>query len=143
MFNLSVREVMSPAQGRTLSPDATVSAAAQVMAEMNIGAIVLVENEHVVGIFTERDALYRVIARGLDPKTTPVADVMTRDPRTIDPGKSYGHALVVMQENGYRHVPVIENGKPIGILSSRNAMDPELEEFASEAQRRKHLREEP
>ncbi len=142
MFNLSVREVMSPAKGRTLAPESTVSAAAQLMARMNIGAVLVVEHGRLVGIFTERDALYRVIARGLDPRSTPVADVMTRSVRTLDPGKSYGHALVVMQENGFRHVAVIEDGVPIGIVSARNAMDPDLEEFASEAQRRKHLREE-
>jgi signal-transduction protein with cAMP-binding, CBS, and nucleotidyltransferase domain len=61
----------------------------------------------------------------------------------VDPDKSYGYALLIMQENGVRHVPVIENGKPIGIVSSRNAMDPEMEEFVSEAQRRKHIREMP
>ena len=62
------------------------------------------------------------------------------EPQTVDPDKSFGYALLMMHEQGFRHVPVIENGKPIGIVSSRNALDPDLEEFVSEAQRRKHIR---
>jgi len=125
----------------TLSPDATVSQAAELMAKKNVGAVMVVEQERLTGIFTERDALFRVIARGLDARTTRLFEVMTPKPRTVDPHKSYGYALVMMQENGFRHAPVIENGRPIGIVSSRNAMDPELEEFVSEANRREYIRE--
>lgn len=139
MFNLSVRSVMDKDKTLTLGPGATVSEAALQMAEKNTGAAMVVDGERLVGIFTERDALFRVIARGLDARRTQLADVMTPDPKTIDAGKSYGHALVMMQENGFRHAPVIDNGKPIGMISSRNAMDPDLEEFASEVQRRKVL----
>lgn len=125
----------------TLSPDTTVSQAAVLMAKKNVGAVMVVEEERLTGIFTERDALYRVIARGLDARTTRLLEVMTPKPRTVDPHKSYGYALVMMQENGFRHAPVIENGRPIGMVSSRNAMDPELEEFVSEANRREYIRE--
>jgi CBS domain-containing protein len=93
-----------------------------------------------VGIFTERDAVFRVVARGLDTRTTRLFEVMTPDPRTIEPDKPFGYAMLVMQENGHRHLPVIEDGKPIGIVSSRSAFDPELEDFVSEAQRRIHYR---
>lgn len=122
-------------------PDTTVSKAAELMASKNVGAVMVVDNERLVGIFTERDAVFRVIARGRDTRTTQLADVMTVDPKTVDPNRSFGYALLMMHENGFRHVPVIENGKPIGIVSSRNAMDPDLEEFVSEAQRRKHIQE--
>jgi CBS domain-containing protein len=111
------------------------------MAKKAIGAVMVVEQERLIGIFTERDALFRVIARRLDPHTTKLADVMTTTPRTVEPTASYGYALLMMQENNFRHTPVIENGKPIGIVSARNAMDPELEEFASEANRREHIRD--
>lgn len=141
MLNLLVREVMDQDHAHALAPNVMVNVAAQFMATENIGAIMVVDEGKLVGIFTERDALYRVIARGCDPHTTPLSEVMTPQPFTIAPNKTYGHALVLMQENGFRHVPVMEDGKPIGIVSSRNAMDPELEEFASEAQRRKFLRE--
>jgi CBS domain-containing protein len=93
-----------------------------------------------MGIFTERDAVFRVIAKGLDPTTTRLADVMTVEPITLSPEKSYGHALLLMQENGFRHVPVVQNGVPIGIISSRNAMDPEMEQFVWEERRRVHYR---
>jgi CBS domain-containing protein len=122
------------------SPETTVSAAARLMADMNVGAIMVVDNDHLVGIFSERDAVFRVIAQGRDSKNTTLADVMTADPKTLEPGKTYGHALLLMQENGFRHVPVVENGRPIGIISSRNAMDPDLEEFVFEARRREHFR---
>lgn len=124
----------------TAPPDTTVSAAAQMMATRNVGAVMVVEQERLIGIFTERDAVYRVIARGLDAQTTRLAEVMTVSPRTVDPDKSYGFALLMMHENGFRHVPVIENGKPIGIVSSRSALDPDMEEFVSEAERRKAIR---
>ncbi|TAK45782.1 MAG: CBS domain-containing protein, partial [Betaproteobacteria bacterium] len=56
------------------------------------------------------------------------------------PDELFGHALLVMHENGFRHMPIVENGEPVGIVSSRKALDPDLEEFISESQRRKHLR---
>lgn len=141
MFNLLVSDVMQRETALTLSPDVTVSAAATQMAQRNIGAVMVAENDRLVGIFTERDALYRVIARGLDVHTTPLAAVMTPHPHTVEPTRTYGYALVMMQENGFRHAPVTKDGRPVGIVSSRNAMDPELEEFASEVNRRKFIRE--
>jgi CBS domain-containing protein len=131
---------MEPKKALALSPDTTVSKAAKLMARMKIGAVMVVDQECLVGIFTERDALFRVIARGLDAHTTKLSEVMTPEPQTVGPNKSYGYALVMMQENAFRHAPVVENGKPIGIVSSRNAMDPDLEEFVSEANRREHIR---
>ena len=83
--------------------------------------------------------VFRVVARGLDARAARLADVMTRAPHTVDPDKRFGYALLLMQESGFRHLPVMEDGKPIGIVSSRSAMDPELEEFVSEAHRRKHF----
>ena len=55
-------------------------------------------------------------------------------------GGAFGFALLMMHENGFRHVPMIENGRPIGIVSARNALEPDMEEFVSETQRRKHIR---
>lgn len=140
MFDLLVKDVMERKNALALPPETTVSKAAELMAKKKTGAAMVVEQERLIGIFTERDALFRVIARGLDARTTRLADVMTAEPQTVGPGTSYGYALVMMQENGFRHAPVVENGKPIGIVSSRNAMDPELEEFVSEANRREHIR---
>ena len=140
MFSQRIRSVMERKKLLTAPPDTTVSKAAKLMANKNVGAVMVVENELLIGIFTERDAVFRVMAQGLDAKTTRLADVMTAAPQTVDPDKSFGFALLMMHENGFRHVPVIENGKPIGIVSSRNALDPDLEEFVAETQRRKHIR---
>jgi CBS domain-containing protein len=121
------------------APQTSVSEAARLMADKQVGALLVVEGEQLVGIFTERDALFRVIAPGRDPNSTPLADVMTPNPKTVAPEKSFGHAMLVMHENGFRHMPVIEDGKPIGIVSARDALDPDMEEFVSEERRRKHL----
>ena len=142
MLALSVKEVMERNKALTLPPETTVGKAAEIMAKNQTGAVMVVDGERLVGIFTERDALFRVIARGLDPRATRLVDVMTAGARTVRPDDSYGYALVLMQEGGFRHAPVVENGKPIGIVSSRNAMDPDLEEFASEVNRREHIRKE-
>jgi CBS domain-containing protein len=123
----------------TVSPEITVSEAAKLMAKRKVGAVMVVERQRLVGIFTERDAVFRVIARGRDARTTRLAEVMTTAPHTIDPDKSFGYALLVMHENGFRHVPVIENGKVIGIVSARDALDPDLEEFVVEARRRRQI----
>lgn len=141
MFDLLVKDVMEPKKALTLPPETTVSEAAILMAKKKAGAVMVVEQERLVGIFTERDALFRVIARGLDASATPLSKVMTTEPKTVGPGMSYGYALLIMQENGFRHAPVVENGKPVGIVGSRNALDPELEEFASEASRREYIRQ--
>ena len=131
MFSQRIRSVMERKKLLTAAPGTTVSQAAKLMAKKNVGAVMVVEKELLVGIFTERDVVFRVIAEGRDSLTTRLAEVMTAAPHTVDPDKSFGYALLMMYENGFRHVPVIESGKPIGIVSSRNALDPELEKFLS------------
>ena len=140
MFDQPIKNVMEQKKFLTALPQTTVSDAARLMASKNAGAILVLANDSLVGIFTERDVVFRVIAKGLDAKTTQLSQVMTAAPKTLGPGKSYGHALLLMQENGFRHVPVVENGRAIGIISSRNAMDPDLEEFVSDERRREHYR---
>jgi CBS domain-containing protein len=116
-----------------------VSAIAKRMARKKVGAVLVVEGKRLVGIFTERDATFRVIARGRDPRKTTLGDVMTREPKTVAPQESFGYALHVMHENGFRHLPVVESGEVVGIVSARSALDPDLEEFVSEAQRRQYF----
>lgn len=140
MFDQPIRNLMERKKFLSASPETSVSQAATLMVKNNVGAVLVVLGERLIGIFTERDALFRVIAQGLDPELTPLSEVMTRDPKTLEPGSSYGHALWLMQENGFRHVPVVENDHPIGIILSRNPMDPDLEEFVSEQRRRLHYR---
>ncbi|MCX7249542.1 MAG: CBS domain-containing protein [Burkholderiales bacterium] len=140
MFSQTIKNVMDPNRFLTAAPDQTVSDASSMMQTRNVGAVLVIADGKLMGIFTERDAVFRVIAKGLDPTTTRLAGVMTVEPITLSPEKSYGHALLLMQENGFRHVPVVQNGVPIGIISSRNAMDPEMEQFVWEERRRVHYR---
>ena len=140
MFSQRIRSVMERKKVLTASPQTSVSDAAQMMARKKVSAVMVVQDRRLVGIFTERDAVFRVIARGLDPDATRLAEVMTATPKTVAPDETFGYALLMMHENGFRHVPVIENDEPIGIVSSRNALDPDMEEFVSEAQRRQHIR---
>lgn len=139
MFDESVRNVMQPRKFLTAAPETLVREAAKRMAARNVGAILIVKDGRLIGIFTERDMLVRVVAPGLDALATRLADVMTRAPQTVDPDDTLGYALLMMHKKGYRHLPVVQEGKPIGIVSSRSAMDPDLEEFVSESNRRKRI----
>ena len=139
MFGQTIRSVMEQKKLVSASPDTTVLRASEMMARRKVGAMLVVENDRLAGIFTERDALFRVMAKRLDPATTTLAEVMTTSPMTVTPDKSFGYALIVMHDNGFRHLPVVENGKLIGIVSARNALDPELEEFVSESRRREQI----
>jgi CBS domain-containing protein len=141
MFSTHVRELMDARKLLLAPPTATVRQAAESMAERGAGAVLVVDGERLVGIFTERDIVFRVVARGLDSSTTQLAAVMTPEPLTIGPEKTYGRAMMLMHERGFRHLPVVIDGKPVGIVSSRNALDPALEEFVFEERRRKHLQE--
>lgn len=142
MFDVSVKDLMETQKLIVLPPDAVVSDAARGMASRKTGAVLVVDKAQLLGIFTERDAVFRVLAQGLAAHTTPLHAVMTPTPATVAPHAAYGHALLIMQEGGFRHLPVVDAGKVIGIITARNAMDPELEDFVSEVRRREHFREE-
>jgi len=141
MFYQTVRTLMDPRKLILVPGSMTVREAAKLMKSKRYGAVLVTEGDDLLGIFTERDAIFRVIAVGLDPETTPLVDVMTKEPKTITPDKTFGHAMLMMHEGGFRHVPVVEDGKLVGMVSSRNALDPDLEEFVFEEHRRKRLLE--
>ncbi len=140
MFRERIRNVMKGEKLLTASPQTTVAEAARMMAGSGVGAIVVVDDGALAGIFTERDALFRVIAQGREAQATRLAEVMTTAPMSIDPDKTFGHAQQLMNTHGFRHVPVVEDGKTVGIVSARDALDPEMEEFVCEANRRKAIR---
>lgn len=140
MFSVRIRNMMELEKMVTASPQTTVADAARLMAGGAVGAVMVVDGETLTGIFTERDAVFRVIATGLDARSTRLAEVMTPSPLCVDPERSFGYALQLMHEHGFRHVPVVEDGKPIGIVSARDALDPEMEDFICEAQRREGIR---
>ena len=143
MLGLPIKSVIEPRKLVVAAPDTSVSEAARLMKQGKVGALLVVEKGLLIGIFTERDALFRVMAGGLDPDSTLLRDVMTRDPTTVTPDESFGYALLLMHENGFRHAPVVEQGRPVGVVSARHALDPDLEEFTAEAERRKAIRRKP
>jgi CBS domain-containing protein len=142
MSHRLIRDVIAGQRMVSATPQTTVSDAARLMKQVNVGAIIVIGDAgHLAGIFTERDALFRVVAEGRDPQSTRLGDVMTRHPQTVHPDKPLGHALHMMYEGGFRHVPVVENDRPIGMVSARDALGPELNDFESELEQRRHIRE--
>ncbi|MEX2482079.1 MAG: CBS domain-containing protein [Gammaproteobacteria bacterium] len=129
MQTRTIRHIIEGQELLTTQSSTTIAKAAKLMKKRRVGAIVVLDGLELAGIFTERDALYRVVAEGRDPKTTSVAEVMTSNPSTVHPDSPFENALELMHVGGFRHVPVVDCGRPIGMVSSRDAMGPELEQF--------------
>jgi CBS domain-containing protein len=128
----SIRMIIEDQEVVSATADTTVFEAAQLMKSRKVGAVMVVEDGRLVGIFTERDALFRIVADNRDVKHTQLSEVMTRSPQTLHPDKSFADALHMMHTGGFRHVPVVENGRPVGMISARDALGPELEDFVFE-----------
>ena len=104
-----------------LSAKRPVLEGAKLMAEKNVAAIVVISDDgKLSGIVTERDLTQRVLAKGLDPDKTTIGDIMTKDPDTLSPGDSALDALELMSVRKYRHLPVVENGEVVGMVSIRD-----------------------
>lgn len=117
---MNIRQVL---QGKTVNAlfsvtsDQTVLAALQLMAEKNIGAVMVVDNDQLTGIFSERDYARKIILQDRHSDDTPVSDVMTPNVITIEPEQRLDECMVIMSDRHIRHLPVIEAGKLIGIIS--------------------------
>ena len=107
MLGLAIGSLLEPRRLVTASPEATASDAARLMKEGNVGAVLVVEDGRLVGIFTERDMVYRVIAAGCDPRDAPIREVMTAQPVCVSPEETFGWALLLMHQHGFRHAPVV------------------------------------
>jgi CBS domain-containing protein len=117
----------------TLSPEATIQEACRHMRERNVGAVLVTEGERrLVGIFTGRDAVHRVLAEGKDAAQTRLAEVMTREPKTLPPGRGAIEALRLMENAGIRHVPIVAEGKLVGIVSRFDFSGLELDRLDEE-----------
>ena len=102
-----------------VEPDAPVRRAVRIMNDRGVGSLLVMEppERAPAGIFTERDVLRRVVDAGRDPETTLVADVMTRDLITIHPDTRIGEAMTLMTEHRARHLPVLDAGEVVGMVS--------------------------
>jgi CBS domain-containing protein len=119
----------------SVGPDATVLEAVERMAEHGVGGVAVVENGELVGIFTERDVMMRVVLRLREPKQTRVREVMTSPVETASEGMAEEDALVYMVERHVRHLPIVGlDGKLKGILSIRNVLEHRVDELARELQ---------
>ncbi len=118
---------------------ATVREAAQRMSRRNVRSVLITHRGKLMGIFTGTDLIKKVIAAGLDPNVTSLGDVMTRDPDAVAPHHNATDALQRMQEKHYRHLPIVENGKLVGILSRRDFLGYEIDEIERREQIRKEV----
>ena len=101
----------------SIEASATVEGAVKVMNQHKVGSVVVFDGDRIAGIFTERDVLYRVVAQGLNPATTPLTQVMSKEPKTISPDATVEDALAFISEKRCRHLPIVENGKLLGLIS--------------------------
>ena len=102
----------------SVHPDTTVTESVRRMHSENIGALLVMEDDKLTGIFTERDALTKVLAAGIDPNSTKVSAVMTEDPFCIDPSTTIEEAMSIVTNRKIRHLPILHNGELVGIVSS-------------------------
>jgi len=102
----------------SVGPNTAVTECVRLMTVGNIGALIVLDGERLIGIFTERDALNKVLACGLDPANTKVSEVMTKDPYCIPPTTQVCDALKIITKKRFRHLPIMDNGKVIAVISS-------------------------
>lgn len=112
----------------SLSGAATVREASKLMAEQRVGAILVMDGSSLLGIFTERDALNRVLAEERDPDSTPISEVMTGNLVTLGPRATAVDALRLMTQIGFRHLPVVEEDEVCGIISLRDFVSAEFQQ---------------
>ena len=112
----------------SVSPQASVYEALQAMADKNVGALLVLEQGELVGIFSERDYARKVVLEGKSSKETPVGEIMTPKVVTIDPDRTAGECMALMTDKRFRHVPVVEAGRLVGVISIGDVVRAVVEE---------------
>ena len=113
----------------TISKDSTVLESLELMAEKRIGSLLVLEGGQVIGIFTERDYARRVGPDRLRPEETRIEEVMTRELITVDPNQTVNDCMVLMTDNHIRHLPVMDEGRLVGIISVGDVVKDMIEEL--------------
>ncbi|HLK44085.1 MAG TPA: CBS domain-containing protein [Thermoleophilia bacterium] len=129
---VTLKDFMTAEDVLTIEPGLTLAAAAESMSGRNVGAAVVVEGGRVVGIFTERDLL-RAVGRGTTPADAAVRDHMTPDPVTLPSDHAPSEAAAIMSERRFRHIPVIDGGELVGIVSIRDLISADLHIHTADA----------
>lgn len=112
----------------SISPSGSVYEALEAMAEHNVGALVVVEDGALVGILSERDYARKVVLMSRVSQSTPVAEIMTADPVTVTPDSTVGECMQLMTDNRFRHLPVMEDGALVGLVSIGDVVRAVIEE---------------
>ena len=106
----------------TVGPSDSVFTALQVMADKDIGFLVVLERDRLIGVVSERDCARRVVLAKKSPEATPVSDIMVRNVITADPAHTFADCLRLMHQHGVRHLPVIDKGRVVGVVSIRDLL---------------------
>ncbi|MBC2606732.1 CBS domain-containing protein [Pelagicoccus albus] len=117
----------------TVNPDTSVLEAVEIMNRVKVGCVMVMQDKALAGIFTERDVLRRVVAQGVDASRVAVSEVMSSQLVTIEPSTEVGHAMDIVNENKVRHLPVLEDGRLIGLISAGDLNRHLTETFRKEA----------
>ena len=127
----TISEFIEGAEAPTVGPDATVQEAVAVMARCDTTCVLVVSDDELIGVFTGRDFLNRVAAKGRVPADTLIRSVMTPAPDTLSSSDCISYAIKIMAEGGFRHVPVVDDGRLRGLLSVKTVVE-HLTELISE-----------
>ncbi len=130
----TIRELLSSRTIHYVQPDQTVFEAVHYMVECNVGAVPVLDGTQLVGIFSERDLMKRVVTEGRDPLSTYIAEVMSTDLHTVVPSTGSEEAMCLMQVFGIRHLPVCDGPMLVGFLSLRDLLRCHLDEKSVEAE---------
>ncbi|MFC1477208.1 CBS domain-containing protein [candidate division KSB1 bacterium] len=122
-----IKDIVGDRDVEFLQQEDTVKTAVGIMADKNIGALMVFNGDVLAGIFTERDLVKRVIAPGLDPAKTKIADVMTRKIVAIGPDETHIDALCKMRQINARHLPVVDGEMLVGVVSIRDLLAAEID----------------
>jgi CBS domain-containing protein len=129
-----LREIMREGFLFLVQRNATVAEAVRMMAENNVGIVAVLDGDKLVGVFSERDVVRRVVDRGLDPARTPVASVMTAELVAADAEEDYQSAMRKMDQGNIRHLPVVSEGRLLSMLSIRDLMRVDIQHKGEEIQ---------
>lgn len=129
-MSTTVKEILAGKSATILSvtPEVSVYEALELMANKDISAVLVLEGERLVGIFTERDYARKVALRGRNSKDTRIRDVMTQNLLTVSPSQDVDDVMAIMTENRFRHLPVVDRGLLVGIVTIGDAVKAVMEE---------------
>ncbi len=127
-----LREIMRPGFVLAVPSETTVVEAAQAMMDRNVGMVAVLDGDRLAGLFSERDIVRRVVAEGRDPTVTPVSAVMTTEIVTASPDTVYQDAIRLMDGANIRHLPIVEDGRLVSMLSIRDLLRVELRQKGEE-----------